>query len=597
MHRTLVVLSRVLLAIWLPACDCSSHGDKPLEEPIAEGSDAALPRDGGGGGDATPDPSDGGALPLPTIDAGTAGQDGGLDATAPEAGSAVDSGEDSNDSSDSSDSGDSSAADAGEPQPCALEPGSFDWVQIGYGDYDSAVWADDLAAHGNGHASIAGAFIGHATFGGPLDGVTLESKGERDAYVASYAANGKYLWVAHIESELAADANAITALADGSLVVVGDFQGGGTFGRGQPREVAIDVPNSADSFVARYTDEGELAWVAHIDAGNVSAYVIAMDVVAGHDGSVLVSGELNRDVTFGRGEPNETTLHGPSNGVSRFLARYGADGRLLSVRFFIGDQIAVHSDGSTYVLGRFSETLTLGEGEPHETTLTPRGADTFLARYDAAGHVVWARQASSSSSLGARDMSVSADGSVTVGGLFRVTARFAEGEPQATTLSTDPERLEGFVAHYSATGVLAWATRLGSTGNDVVEAVGATPAGTVLVAGRFEGAVAFGAGQVNELTLQATGMYPYSDLFVAEYGQDGVLRWARGAGSDWTDAVRGIAAAHDGAALVGGIMASAVQPQLVTTTFGPGTPHETVLMTRSSAAYLARYGVCPFGGD
>src|SRR5262245_59075147 len=61
-----------------------------------------------------------------------------------------------------------------------------------------------------------------------------------------------------------------------------------------------------------------------------------------------------------------------------------------------GTEIAVDSIGNSYVTGYFVSTITFGPGEPTQTTLVT-GASffpwaMFVAKYDPAGRFLWARQ-------------------------------------------------------------------------------------------------------------------------------------------------------------------------------------------------------------
>ena len=82
------------------------------------------------------------------------------------------------------------------------------------------------------------------------------------------------------------------------------------------------------------------------------------------------------------------------------------------------------------------------------------------------------------------------------------------------------------------------------------------------------------------------------DVFVARYGADGSLQWAKSAGGLAWDGATGIGAAADGSVLVGGEFS----PYATTTaTFGAGEPNETVLQSAGNAdVFVARFeGGCP----
>lgn len=150
-----------------------------------------------------------------------------------------------------------------------------------------------------------------------------------------------------------------------------------------------------------------------------------------------------------------------------------------------GGRIAVAADGSKYVTGSFSGTTTLGS-----VTLTPGAgtAHSYLAKYNAAGAVVWAKQMNSSGSQGVdfRNAAVAVDpaGSVYLSGSFNVTVTF-----NSTTLTTATR--DAYLVKYDAQGVQQWVRQGGSPD---VEAGGlATDAsGNVCLSGYFQSTVSFG---------------------------------------------------------------------------------------------------------
>src|SRR5581483_7850742 len=98
---------------------------------------------------------------------------------------------------------------------------------------------------------------------------------------------------------------AVAAYADGSVVVVGGFAGGGlsgetTFGVNSGTTTSVTAQGFFDAFVARYDARGGLEWVQ--TAGDVGSTTEPLGVVALADGSVLVAGFAEGNATFGRGQ-------------------------------------------------------------------------------------------------------------------------------------------------------------------------------------------------------------------------------------------------------------------------------------------------------
>jgi hypothetical protein len=209
-----------------------------------------------------------------------------------------------------------------------------------------------------------------------------------------------------------------------------------------------------------------------------------------------------------------------------------------------GRGIAVDAAGNRYLTGSFESQATFGTGGG-APRLSSRGVDdAFVARYDPAGAIVWARQIGGQLSDSGRGIAVAGDGSVYVTGLFAAVARFDDPVTRRSAGQSD-----AFVAKYSAGGQLEWAARAGGAATD--SGFGVAVAGDeIVVAGLFSGAASFEHGDGSlAATLQSAGG---SDSFVARYSADGRLLWARAAGGSGNDAARAVAVDGAGDAYVTG---------------------------------------------
>jgi len=230
-----------------------------------------------------------------------------------------------------------------------------------------------------------------------------------------------------------------------------------------------------------------------------------------------------------------------------------------------GLALAADSAGATYVTGLFEGTVTFGPG----VSLTSSGqSDLFVAKYDTAGTLIWARRAGSpdDSDSGA-GIALDSTGHVYVTGYSGFgTATF--DSTSGPGLSLDSFGV-GFVAKYDNNGAVLWVKALAT---DTIGGVAVDAAGNSYVAGTGPGGVylakldAAGALQWesdgggyappnytlgNAVAIDSagnsyvTGLFfgtatfsglpvlvsaGESDLFIAKYGPGGGLLWARRAG-------------------------------------------------------------------
>ena len=421
-----------------------------------------------------------------------------------------------------------------------------------------------------------------ATFGAGEDNETiLSSAGEFDIFVAGYNADGTLAWAESAGGTGVDQGYGIAALADGSSLVTGRFQFTATFGAGEDNETSLTAPAwPVNLFLAKYNSDGTLAWAVSA-GGDTSTEGHAVATLA--DGSALVTGQFAGTATFGAGEGNETPLTSAGQN-DLFVAKYNSDGTLAWATQAGGTDnadangkgIAALTDGSSLVTGAFWNDVTFGAGEANETTLSSAGDwDIFVAKYDPDGDLVWAMRSGGNRSAEGEDIVALADGSSLITGNFEGVATFGPGDPNETILDSGdyPDIL---VAKYNSDGTLEWATHAGGDDYDYGRGIAVLPNGRSIVTGDFESTATFGAGETNETSLTTSAN---RDFFLAEYNDDGTLRWARRAGGTGTDGAYGygVAALDDGTSVATGTYRGESVQEPGGVVFGPGEDNETGL--------------------
>ncbi len=375
----------------------------------------------------------------------------------------------------------------------------------------------------------------------------------------------------------------IAVLSDGGALVTGKFSGTATFGSGESGETMITSTGYSNIFVARYSNDGTLAWAKRA-GGSIGSG--GHGIAALSDGSTLVTGSFSGNATFGPSESGETVLTSAGYG-DIFLSRYNPDGTCAWAKraggswYDNGSAIAALSDGSAVVTGTFSRTAAFGSGESSQTTLTSAGEfDIFVAKYRPNGTLEWAKRAGGSSPDYCHAVRAGSDGSILVSGNFAGIATFGQGESHETMLASAGE-MDIFIARYSPEGTLEWVKRAGGWDDDHAFGISVLLDNCSLVTGVFKESAIFGLGESHEVTLTCEGWY--WDTFVAKYNADGALAWANRAGGRLWDRADSIAALSNGGAMITGRFEG-------TATFGPGEPGETTLTSAGDRdIFLARY--------
>ncbi|QRK08455.1 DNRLRE domain-containing protein [Archangium violaceum] len=289
--------------------------------------------------------------------------------------------------------------------------------------------------------------------------------------LARYTADGTPSWTRQVTTG-DVQVRALTMTPLGNILVVGSYSGSPDLGTGPlPAVPPVDEYTLLRAlFVAKFSPTGQTEWAHGFVATSVRPsedsliyWPVTPEAVATDaNGSLIVAGGFHGEVDFGGGPLFAGTRSiSSSPAAGGFLAKFSWDGQHLWSKAFEAGSLpararAVSTDGggNVFVGGSVSGNADLGDG--------PVGtAAPFIARYDAAGTLVWKRLWPGVSGeivgvqpLGPADVAFIANlrGSFTFGGLPYTGGRVDE-----------PHLPSGFFGALSTWGADEWLRPLGST--------------------------------------------------------------------------------------------------------------------------------------
>ena len=281
----------------------------------------------------------------------------------------------------------------------------------------------------DGSSIVTGYFTGTATFGSTTP---LVSAGGSDVFTAKMNADGTWAWATRAGGTTDDQAQAISALSDGSSIVTGHFIGTATFGTTTP----VTSAGNYDVFTAKMNADGTWAWATR--AGG-TGNDFGESISALPDGSSIVTGSFRATPAFGHRILS-------NQGVDdAFTAKMNADGSWAwatgagGTGYDYGFGISALPDGSSVVTGYFTGIAAFGS-----TTLTSAGGnDAFTAKMNADGSWASATKAGGTSDDQGVGIAALPDGSPIVIGEFRGTATFGSTTPLVSGGSKDV-----FIARY-----------------------------------------------------------------------------------------------------------------------------------------------------
>ena len=361
--------------------------------------------------------------------------------------------------------------------------GAHVWSKRFGGTGDEIVRSIGLDASGN--IFVAGSFSGQTDLGGGA----LSSLGASDIFVAKYSSTGAYQWAKRAGGSSEDVANSLAVDASGNVIVTGFVRsspisfGGSTY---------YNSRNAQDTFVVKFSGvDGSHVWstVFWCDSDNEGTGV-AVDA----SGNVLITGRFVASIDPSNGMWNNDATHKLSTQGSSdwYIAKFSPTGGYLWSRSYGGPAndkpigIALDRSGNMFVLGFFTQTITLG-GSTFTTLSTDD--DVLLAKFSATdGSCSWAKAFRGGGFEQPTGLAIDGNGNVVITGYFQYDINLG-----GTVLNSASRGFDDvFVAKYSTSGSHLWSERFGGPSHDEGMGIAVDGSGHVMVTGSFMGTADFG---------------------------------------------------------------------------------------------------------
>lgn len=274
-----------------------------------------------------------------------------------------------------------------------------------YGDDKSQI-GRDVAVTPLGDICVVGAFAGVTNFGD----TDVMSSGLNDAFIVKLAGNGSLLWKRIVGDAMVQTAAAIAVDSLGDAVVTGFYQGSVTFGDTM-------LSNPGDIFVTKLGTDGAFLWAKSLS-------VLDAQPQPSGDGGVWLSGSVAVPVNFGGGQLTPAGLY------DVYLAKLDSNGSYVNAKLFGGGgaegttDISVDEAGSVLIAVQGDGGIDFGDGP----LLSSGENDVFVARFDDAFGLEWARKFGDSMAQSFGKLAGGAGGHAYLGCKVSGTINFGAGD-------------------------------------------------------------------------------------------------------------------------------------------------------------------------
>src|SRR6185369_5099525 len=403
--------------------------------------------------------------------------------------------------------------------------GATIWAKNFGGSSGARTYFRGIAVDGSGNFYLGGQFDS-----GNLTIPALTQIGSNDTFAIKLDSTGATTWAKNFGGG-GANASVQSMAVDNS----GNVYLGGYFNGASLTTPALTKIGSDDAFAIKISSTGTTTWAKNF--GGSGAYVNCLSIAVDNVGNVYLGGEFqNANLTTPAltriGYIDALALKLDSTGSTVWAKNFASIAGANTYTYLT----AVDVYGNVYLAGYFDGLkFTLGS-----VTLTKIGSkDAFIAKLDASGTVLWAKNfGGSGANAYGQSIAVDGTGNVYLGGYLQ-SANLTT--PALTKIGT----YDAFAIKLSSTGATTWAKNFGGSGASAYGyGIAVDNVGNVYLGGHFSGA---------NLTTPALTKIGSDDALVIKLDSTGATTWAKNYGGGGANAIgQSIAADNSGNVYLGG---------------------------------------------
>ncbi|MBS1771368.1 MAG: SBBP repeat-containing protein [Bacteroidetes bacterium] len=296
-----------------------------------------------------------------------------------------------------------------------------------------------------------------------------------------------------------------------------------------------------------------VAWSTYFGGTN---YEFGASVVTDTSGNAYLCGNTSSTSNIATSGSYLATLAGNKDG---FLAKFDDAGNLQWATYYGGSAndnffyLAADTLNNIYACGITASTSGIATSTAQQTSFGGGNCDAYLVKFTTSGTVTWATYYGGTDDEGV--LSAFDDYMVGVAWDHATNSVFLCGNTLSNGLATSSAyqtsrsgNSDGYLARFSAAGVLQWSTYYGGSSDDKITKAACDGLGNVYITGETQSS----SGIASSTTVQQNTYGGSKDAFVARFSSTGTLSWSTYLGGSSSESAVGIATDITGAVYVAG---------------------------------------------
>jgi len=261
-----------------------------------------------------------------------------------------------------------------------------------------------------------------------------------------------------------------------------------------------------------------------------------------------LTGEVNSITQF---EPSRSSLVPYGGDGNVFLAKFNSAGNIVWTTYFGGDgedkgnSICLSKSGNIYITGQTESTNGIATSGAYQTSMAGGNTygDAFLAKFNKSGSLNWATYFGGEGDEFGAGVSVDTSENVYFTGSTSIVCSSCRKIATSGAYQTyNAGTWDVFLAKFSSSGSIFWATYYGGTSVDLGYGVSIDASGNVYITGRTFSGSGIATSGAYKTFLRTTGYWANWDCFLAKFSSAGSLKWSTYFGGYADDFANGICA-------------------------------------------------------